>query len=114
MNPQGIMASLDQCLLALSKGNTELKTLGLKKAQTEKAYSIKKAQEILKLKLEKYPATLIMEVIRGNEEIAELRLQKDIAESAYYTCISAIENLRLEIEVLRTKIAWLRTEFKNS
>ena len=71
-------------------------------------------QEILKLRTEKYPVTLIMELVKGNEEVAELRLQKDIAESAYYTCISATENLRLETDVIRSKLTWLRAELSNS
>jgi len=114
MNPQALIENLNSCIIALNRGNTELKTLGLKKAQTEKAYRVKKAQEILKLRTEKYPVTLIMELVKGNEEVAELRLQKDIAESAYYTCISATENLRLETDVIRSKLTWLRAELSNS
>lgn len=113
MNLQGIMESLNLCIVALGKGSTELKTLGLRRAQAEKAYRVKQAQEILKLKFEKYPATLIMELVKGNEEVAELRLQRDIAESAYHTCKNAIENLRMEVEVLRSKLIWIRTELNN-
>lgn len=114
MNPQAIIERLDLCVQCLTRGNTQLKTLGLNKAQTEKEYRIKKAQEILILKLEKYPVTLIMELVKGNKEIAELRLQRDIAESAYFTCISAIDNLKTEIEINRSKLTWLRNELKNS
>lgn len=114
MNPQNLIEKLDTCILALSKGNSELKTLGLKKAQAEKNYRIRQAKEILLLKSDKYAATLIMELVKGNEEIAELRLQRDIAESAYYTAISATENLRLEIDVIRSQLTWLRTELSNS
>ena len=101
MSSQGIMESLNFCIIALGKGNTQLKTLGLKKAQAEKAYRVKLTEEILKLKEEKYPTALIMEIVRGNEAVAELKLQRDIAESAYSSCLNAIDNVRLEIEVLR-------------
>jgi hypothetical protein len=114
MNPQGIINKLNECVQALSRGNTQLKTLAINKAKTEKLYRVKQAQEILKLKTEKYPATLIMELVKGNEDVAELRLKKDIAESDYYTCISSIENLRLEVEILRSQLTWLRTELRNS
>jgi len=114
MNPQDIINKLNECVQVLSRGNTQLKTLSINKAKTEKAYRIKQAQEILKLRTEKYPVTLIMELVKGNEEVAELRLQRDIAESSYYTCISSIENLRLEVEILRSQLTWLRTELKNS
>ena len=34
MNPQQLLERLDQCIAALGRGNTQLKTLGLQKAQT--------------------------------------------------------------------------------
>ena len=113
MKSEGIMGNLSSCIAALNKGNMELKKLALKKAQTEKSYRIKRAQEILKLKEEKYPATLIIEIVKGNEEVAELRLQRDVAESAYYNCISSIENLRLEIESMKSKMNLIRAEINN-
>lgn len=54
----------------------------------------------------------IQALIKGNITQKQLGLKK--AESDYYTCISATENTRLEAEILRTKVAWLRTELKNS
>lgn len=108
MNPQGILRRLNCCTLELGKGNAELKKLGVKKAQAEKAYKIKQAEEILKLKAEKYPATLIMELVKGTEEVAELRMQRDMAESAHNACINGIINLRLEIETLKSKLKLYR------
>ncbi|EPS48741.1 hypothetical protein HYH74_09775 [Clostridium botulinum] len=46
--------------------------------------------------------------------MAELRLQRNIKESSYYTAISAMDNLRLEIETRRSLLTWLRTELKNT
>lgn len=114
MNPQELMDRLEKCIAALGRGNTQMKTLGLEKAKTERDYKIKQAQEILKLKADKYPATLIMELVKGNEEVAELRLQRDIAESSYFVGLEAMNNLRLEIEIIRSKLTWLRNELKNS
>jgi hypothetical protein len=114
MNPQGLINSLDACILALSKGNTELKTLGLNKAQTERDYRVALAQEMLKLKTEKYPATLIIYMAKGNEMVADLRLQRDIAESAYFVALDAVNNLRSEIEIIRSKLTWMRAELNNS
>ena len=114
MNPQELMDRLERCIAALSRGNTQMKTLGLEKAKTERDYKVKQAQEILKLKADKYPATLIMELVKGNEEVAELRLQRDIAESSYFVGLEAMNNLRLEIEIIRSKLTWLRNELNNS
>ena len=114
MNPQQLMERLDDCILALSRGNSVLKTLGLEKAKTERDYKVRQAQEILKLRIDKQPVTIIQDLVKGNEEVAELRLKRDIAQSDYYTAIEAMNNLRLEVEILRSKLTWLRTEFKNS
>lgn len=113
MNSQGIIQRLNTCIMALNKSNTELKTLGLKKAQTERNYKVKQAEEILKLRTEKYPATLIMELVKGNKEVAELRLQRDVSENAYFVCLDGIDNLRLEIELIKNKLKWIRTELNS-
>ena len=87
MNPQELLNRLDTCVQALGRGNTQLKTLGLEKAKTERDYRVREAQEILKLKTDGFKVTIIQEVAKGNPEVAELRLKRDIAESAYYTAL---------------------------
>lgn len=114
MNPQQILEQMEQCKQALTRGTTHLKTLAIRKAEAEKNYRVEVRKEILNLRLEKVPTTIIHDLVRGNEKVADLRLKRDIAESDYYTCISAIDNLRLDIEVLRSKLTWLRVELKNS
>lgn len=114
MNPNQIIEQMEIARQALTRGNTQLKTLAIKKAEAERNYRVEVRKEILQLRLEKVPTTIIHDLVRGNEKIAELRLKRDIAESDYYTCISAIENLRLDIEILRSKLTWLRVELRNS
>ncbi|MFT8347699.1 hypothetical protein [Clostridium saccharoperbutylacetonicum] len=114
MNPMELMNKLDACVLALSQGNIEQKKLGIEKAKTEKEYRIKYNQKMVQLKLEKCQTTLISALVKNDPEVAELAMKRDIAESAYYTCISATENIRLEAEIIRTKISWLRAELQNS
>lgn len=114
MNPQEVFQKLDNCIIALSKGNIQQKQLGLEKAKSEKLYRIAYNQKMLQLKSEKVQATLIVALAKSDPIVAELAMQKDIAESAYFTCISAIENLRLEVEILRTKVSWLKAEMTNS
>ena len=114
MNPTEIIKKLENAMLALQHGNTELKTLGVNKAKAERDYKIALNKKILRLKAEKLPATLIQDLSRGDESVAELRLQRDIAESSYFVCLDALNNLRLEIEVLRSILTWMRNELKNS
>lgn len=48
---------------------------------------------------------------RGNEKIAQLRLNRELAKIRYYLMKSSIENIKFEIEVLRSMLIWLRVEF---
>lgn len=114
MNPMEIFKKLDECIAALGRGNTTQKTLGLEKAKAERDYRIEYNKKMLELKMEKCQATLIVSLAKSDPVVAELGMKKDIAESAYFTCISAIENLRQEVEILRTKISWLKAEMTNS
>lgn len=114
MTPGEIIEKINIVQIALTKGNSEIKTLGIKKAEAKRNYAVALNKKILLLKAEKYPATLIQDMARGDDEVAELRLKKDIAESAYFTSISAEDNLRLEIETLRSMLTWLRVELKNT
>lgn len=115
MAPGEIMNKIQACQQALTAGNAELKTLGVKKADAERKYRVELRKEILKLRqLEKQPATLINDLAKGKEEIARLRLDRDIAETNYSVCIEAMRNLRLELESYRSFLTWERVELKNT
>lgn len=114
MNPGELMEKLNQALLALQRGNTQLQTLGVKKADAERKYKIVLRQELLKLRLEKHPVSIIQDLAKGNEEISKLRLERDLAENAYTTCQEAMRNTRLEIETLRSFLTYQRVELKNT
>lgn len=115
MTPNEIMQKIQLCQMALTKGNMELKTLGLKKADAERKYKIELRKEILRLRqLEKQPATLINDLAKGKEEIAQLRFQRDIAETSYNVCLESMRNLRLEMEAYRSFLAFERAEYLNT
>lgn len=114
LTPGEIINKLDLCIQAMTRRNAELKTLAIKKAKAEQAYRVAVAKEILRLKVEKYPAALINGMVKGNEMVANLKVERDIAESAYFTAISAMDNLKTEVEILRSQLSWLRAEYKNS
>lgn len=113
-NPIQIMNKLEQAIQALSQGNIQLKSLGVKKSDAERKYKIELRKELLKLRLEKYPVSIIQDLAKGNEIISQLRLERDLSENAYAVCIEAMRNTRLEIETLRSFLTFERVELKNS
>lgn len=114
MNPQEIMDQIKMNRIALTKGNDELRTLGVKKANAERKYKIELRKELLKLRLEKYPIAIIQDLAKGEEKISFLRLERDLVENAYTVCQEGLRNIRLEQEILRSLLAWQRVEFGNS
>ena len=113
-NPILIMDKIENAKIALQKGNDNLKTLGVKKANAEREYKIALSQELLRLRLDKQPVAIIQDLAKGNEEISKLRLERDIAECNYSVCLEGLRNTRLEIECLRSFLTFERVELKNS
>ncbi|WP_332856756.1 hypothetical protein [Clostridium paraputrificum] len=114
MNPQQIINKMNECLMAMQKGNIQYKSLGLKKAVAEEKYRVALQKEMARLKLEGYRVTIIPDMARGNEEVARLRLERDIAEVNYTVCRDSLRYNERELDILRSQLAWLKVEFKNS
>jgi hypothetical protein len=72
------------------------------KAKTERDYKVALRLEILKLKSEGYPATLINDLAKGEENIANLRFERDKAKTLYDTARDSMNSLRVEASVLQT------------
>lgn len=114
INPQEIIEKLNTCIIAIQKGNAELKSLGLKKAKAEREYRVALQKEMLRLKTEGYKVTIIPDMARGNETVANLRLNRDIVESTYYCCRDGIKYLETEIDILRSQLAWMKAELNKT
>jgi hypothetical protein len=113
-NPIQIMQKLEQAIQALGQGNIQLKSLGVKKSDAERKYKIALSKELLRLRLDKQPVTIIQDLAKGNELISQLRLERDLSENAYTVCVEAMRNTRIEVETLRSFLTWERTELSNS
>ena len=104
MNPEEIINRLEYKVIELTIRNAKLKKLGIIKDRLEATYRCELRKELLQLALNNTNA-------RGNEKIAQLRLNRDLAKIRYYLMKSSIENIKFEIEVLRSILIWLRVEF---
>ena len=104
MNPEEIINKLEYKVNELTIRNAKLKKLGTIKDKLEATYRCELRKELLQLSLNNTNA-------RGNGKIAQLRLNKDLAKIRYYLMKSSIENIKFEIEVLRSMLIWLRVEF---
>lgn len=95
--------------LNLHRGNLnlaikELKARGQAKAEAEKNYRVELAKEMLRLRAEGTPVTIISDLCRGNEKIATLKMKRDIAETLYDSAMQAIYNYKLNIDIIQNQI----------
>lgn len=114
LNPEVILNKLEYKVNELSLRNQELDMVGRRKHSLESTYRCELRKELLKLTASNTKISIIGDMARGKEQIAKLRLDRDLATNEYFTIKSAIENIKIEIEVLRSMLTWLRVELKNS
>ena len=104
INIEVIINKLEYKVNELTIRNAKLKKLGSIKDRLEATYRCELRKELLQLSLNNTNA-------RGNGKIAQLRLNRDLAKIRYYLMKSSIENIKFEIEVLRSMLIWLRVDF---
>lgn len=114
MNPEAIFQLMDNKIAMLSRKNHELLLLGESYVISEREYRIELAKKMYRLKEEKTPTTIMRDLSRGDINIAELRSKRDLSKIKYEACKAELNNIKIQIEVCRSKLAWLKEELKNS
>lgn len=101
---QDLVIALGRSLSRLQQLVDMLSINGKDKAETERAYRVALAQEILKEREKGTPVTIIGDVCRGKPQIAMLKLKRDVAETMYNSNLEAINACKLEIRVIESQI----------
>lgn len=73
---------------------------GRKLAEAERDYQVALRKKALEEKADGIPVTFISQFIRGDEEIAEKRMQRDIAEALYQAAKDRTVGIRLRIKIV--------------
>ena len=96
---QKLMNELTTSIKILRKNGTSL-------AEAERDYKVKLRQEALKLRAgENMPVTLINQIIYGIDEVAELRLKRDIEQAKYDANKEHINVCKLKLRILEAQLA---------
>lgn len=77
-----------------------LQNWGIKKANAEKEYQSVLAQEVLKERDKGTAIGIISLTVKGSKEVAEKRLERDIAEVMYNVSQEKINIAKLELRLL--------------
>ena len=80
---QNIQRKLNNLRSELNKAIIIIKERGKNKTIAERDYRVGLAKEILLLRSSGIPIITISDLCRGNEKIAELKMNRDIAETIY-------------------------------
>ena len=88
----------------LSIARKEFKKRGLEYAKAYTNYRKLLAMELLKLKAEGMPATIVSDIARGQEEVANAKRIEIETECLYRSCQEAINTYKLQIKVLQEQI----------
>ena len=82
----------------------ELKTRGQKFAQSEHDYRVNLSKRLLELRATGNPVTHLGDIARGEPETAKLKMERDIAESLYTSCLEGINVYKLKLRILEGQL----------
>ncbi len=102
---QDLMREMQQNRRLLDKAINAYKERGSDYAQKKRDYGVALAAKILALRADGFPVTIIGDVARGDERVAQLRLDRDAAEVVYESAREAIHAYKLNIRILESQIA---------
>ena len=105
---QDLMIELNEHRETLTKAIKILKQRGKEKAESERNYRVELQKEILRQRDAGTPVTIISDICRGKEEIADLKMKRDIAESLYESAMQKIYQTKLEIDIIQRQIEFER------
>ena len=77
-----------------------LQNWGIKRANAEKEYQTVLAQEVLKERDKGTAIGVISLIVKGKREVAEKRMERDIAETMYQVSQEKINVAKLELRLL--------------
>lgn len=110
LNPHDIMLELQDFRSKLGVLNGEIIKLGNKKSQAEHDYRLLKAKKIVVLRSEKTPVTIIPDLVKGDPEVAKLKLELDALEVLYDNKRENIRSLRDVMSCYQSMLNYLKTE----
>jgi len=79
------------------------------RAETEKNYRVALARKMAEYRAKGYPVTIMNDMCKGDEEVANLKFQRDMAEASYKKNVETIDALKHAIETLGDR---LKREFE--
>lgn len=84
----------------LRDGSKKLFSLARKAAEGERSYRKALSMEIMKLRLDKLPATLIPDIAKGN--VSDLLFERDLSEAEWTAGRDSLKAIQAQVNALQT------------
>ena len=104
MSGQDLMLAMQTNINLLNAAQKEIGNRGRVLAAAEREYRVALAKKILQERDSGTPVTIISDICRGSQEIAELKFKRDCAEVVYKSALEAVNGYKLQIKVLENQI----------
>lgn len=82
----------------------ELRARGTAYSQAERDYRVALRKAVLDERSKGTPVTIISDVCRGREDIAQLRFERDCAETLWRTALEYINAVKLQIKIIEAQL----------
>ena len=73
-------------------------------AEAERNYRVAMRKKVMEERANGTPVTIMSDLCRGDPEIANLRLERDIAQTVYESAKEAIQTYKLQIRILDAQL----------
>ena len=112
MTPPEIMNGLKAKNRLLTAKNDEYIELAEKRAQAERDHSVEVRKKNLSIR-EGNPVTLIPALVKGDDTVAKLKFDLDVATAVERACLESIKDIRSQIDTYRSLLSWLKAELQS-
>lgn len=83
----------------------EIRARGAAYSQAERDYRVALRKAVLDERTKGTPVTIISDVCRGREDIAQLRFERDCSETLYRSALEALNVYKLQARLIENQIA---------
>lgn len=104
MSGQELFEEMQEKTMLLDKALEMCGKRGRAYSKSHKEYRIALRKAMLEEREKGTPVTILSDICRGRPDIAELCMQRDIAEVVYKASMEAINVYKLEVNLLREQI----------
>lgn len=99
-----LMLKRNETIKMMDQALESARKRGEESAQAEKEYRIAQSKKMLVLRDSNIPVTILNDIVKGDEAIADLRFKRDLAQVLYKSAQEAINVYKLELKAIEAQI----------